>query len=65
MATLDEDTFALMRELPDFDQEVSTQVLCKLDEFTVFPKLPTEMRLKIWRFTFPPGRKLRLRPRQL
>jgi hypothetical protein len=37
-------------ELPDPDLELSFQAP---STFTCFPQLPTELRLKIWRFTFP------------
>lgn len=41
--------------------EVSKQDAYRnLDSFTVFPDLPTEMRLKIWRSAFPPARHLKL-----
>lgn len=33
-----------------------------LEQFTLFPKLPTELRLKIWRFCCPSDRVVTLRP---
>lgn len=43
---------------PDFKSSsgnaVSTRDVNQLDSFTVFPNLPTEMRIKIWRSTFNP-----------
>jgi hypothetical protein len=39
----------MLQLLPDPDQELSIQ---QLSEFTLFPKLPIEIRLMIWRFTF-------------
>jgi hypothetical protein len=39
----------ILRVLPDPDQELSIQ---QLSEFTLFAKLPVEIRLMIWRFTF-------------
>jgi hypothetical protein len=40
----------LLLELPDPDLELSFQAP---STFTCFPQLPTELRLKIWRLTFP------------
>jgi hypothetical protein len=42
----------ILRVLPDPDQELSIQ---QLSEFTLFAKLPVEIRLMIWRFTFRKG----------
>jgi hypothetical protein len=44
---------ALLQLLPDPNQDLSIQTL---SEFTLFPKLPLELRQKIWRHTFPKGR---------
>jgi 2EXR family len=41
-------TFA--SELPDPDEELAYQ---QPNAFTLFPKLPDEIRVKIWRLTFP------------
>jgi hypothetical protein len=49
--TLSEDNLLLLQELPDPQQELAIQTL--LDEFHYFPKLPKELRLTIWRDTFP------------
>jgi hypothetical protein len=44
-------------ELPDFEQKLSPQNLgLKLETFTCFPRLPPELRLTIWTFTFPSRR---------
>jgi len=42
--------FALV--LPDPDEELFVQHSFDLDSFTLFPKLATELRLKIWRLVF-------------
>jgi hypothetical protein len=42
----------MLRLLPDPDQELSIQ---QLSEFTLFPELPVEIRLMIWRSTFRKG----------
>jgi hypothetical protein len=44
------ESLSLLRVLPDPDQELYIQ---KLSEFTLFPKLPIEVRLMIWDFSFP------------
>jgi hypothetical protein len=33
---------------------------CPATRFTLFPKLPVELRLKAWRYAFPPPRTLRI-----
>ncbi|KAH6666688.1 hypothetical protein B0J14DRAFT_604158 [Halenospora varia] len=45
-----------MKELPDVYQKLYVQQL--LNDFTLFPSLPLELRRKIWRFTFPGPRKM-------
>ncbi|EKD16374.1 hypothetical protein MBM_05668 [Drepanopeziza brunnea f. sp. 'multigermtubi' MB_m1] len=41
-------------ELPDFEEELVTQVRSlPLDTFTCFPKLGIELRYMIWKLTFP------------
>lgn len=50
-------------ELPDYDRELSRQDLrATPDMFTCFPRLPVELRLKIWEFTLPGRRLVRLYP---
>ncbi|CZR60194.1 uncharacterized protein PAC_10090 [Phialocephala subalpina] len=50
-------TLALLRnELPDPDVSLYKQVLHNFDAFTLFPKLPVELRLAIWSYTFKPRR---------
>jgi hypothetical protein len=44
------ESLSLLRVLPDPDQELYIQ---KLSEVTLFPKLPIEVRLMIWDFSFP------------
>ncbi|KAH6666682.1 hypothetical protein B0J14DRAFT_196953 [Halenospora varia] len=44
----------LTHELPDADQQLFVQTI--LNEFTLFPSLPLELRLRVWKFTFPPPR---------
>jgi hypothetical protein len=56
--TLSEDNFFLLQDLPDPQQELAVQNL--LEEFHYFPKLPMELRLIIWRCTFPRPRDIRL-----
>jgi hypothetical protein len=56
--TLSEDNLFLLQELPDPQQELVIQTL--LDEFHYFSKLPKELRLMIWRDTFPRPRDIRL-----
>ncbi|KAF4636590.1 hypothetical protein G7Y89_g1483 [Cudoniella acicularis] len=56
-----EDDFAFnlslfLHALPDPDEELSVQTHFSLSEFTLFAKLPLEVRLMIWRATFPKGR---------
>jgi hypothetical protein len=46
-------TLALLQLLPDPNQDLFIQAL---NEFIIFPKLPLELRHKIWRDTFPKGR---------
>ncbi|KAG4437338.1 hypothetical protein IFR05_007190 [Cadophora sp. M221] len=46
----------LADELPDLYEQLFFQLGPALEEFIVFPKLPLEVRLMIWRFAFPPGR---------
>ncbi|KAI9049635.1 hypothetical protein LZ554_006660 [Drepanopeziza brunnea f. sp. 'monogermtubi'] len=44
----------LKLELPDFEEELVTQVRgLPLDTFTCFPKLAIELRYMIWKLTFP------------
>ncbi|CZR55837.1 uncharacterized protein PAC_05725 [Phialocephala subalpina] len=43
-------------ELPDRDQVLYIQLGKDLDIFERFSKLPIEIRLRIWRFTFPNDR---------
>ena len=51
-------TFALLSfELPNPDQELFIQLGNSLSEFTLFQKLPLEVRLKVWRSAFPRSRK--------
>jgi hypothetical protein len=51
-------TFALLSfELPDPDQELFIQLGNGLSVFTLFQKLPLEVRLKVWRSAFPRSRK--------
>jgi hypothetical protein len=45
-------TLQLLRTLPDPDQDLFFQTL---HEFTLFPQLPPEIRLQIWRDTFRKG----------
>lgn len=52
----------LMAELPDLEQELFLQLGEDLDVFHLFPDLPTELRLKIWRFARPKPRKVILNP---
>jgi hypothetical protein len=40
--------------------DASNQPASTLVEFTLFPKLPMELRLKIWRWSFPRGRVVNL-----
>jgi hypothetical protein len=56
------DAFELLAlELPDPEQELSPQNLGpKLETFTIFPKLPIELRRMIWRLTFPSRRMIDL-----
>jgi hypothetical protein len=59
------DLQSFLLELPDADQELAVQALGKvLQEFTLFPKLPLEIRLMVWRLTFLRARKLRVRRSQ-
>ena len=46
-------TLTLFQLLPDPNQNLSIQTL---SEFTLFPKLPLELRQKIWSEAFPKGR---------
>lgn len=43
--------FSLLLELPDTCQELVVQTLSH--DFHYFPELPLELRLHIWRYTFP------------
>lgn len=52
------DILQLLRELPDFVQDLFPQLGEPLDTFTLFPKLPLELRLKVWRFCFPKSREI-------
>lgn len=56
------DSFATLSifedELPDPNQVLYIQLGKPLDVFERFPKLPTEIRLKIWRLSFPEGRNM-------
>ncbi|PVH74842.1 hypothetical protein DL98DRAFT_537093 [Cadophora sp. DSE1049] len=49
-------TLALLLQLPDFLQNLVLQLGDDLDTFTCFSRLPVEIRLVIWRLTFPRGR---------
>lgn len=60
--TMEETTKALELfnlELPDSNQDLSGQDLRRNpDAFTCFPRLPPELRLKIWKYSFPGKRNL-------
>ncbi|KAH6712604.1 hypothetical protein BKA61DRAFT_676419 [Leptodontidium sp. MPI-SDFR-AT-0119] len=61
VAMLDNDVaeaLFLMSHLPDFNEELFVQLGDPLDTFTCFPKLPIELRLKVWRWSFPRGREV-------
>ena len=46
-------------ELPDQGQLLFSQTLLSdLEEFQLFSRLPIELRIMIWRLSFPPGRKV-------
>jgi hypothetical protein len=49
-------------ELPDKEQQLSPQLGKDLDTFTLFPELPLEVRLRIWRDAFPGPRFVHLGP---
>jgi hypothetical protein len=53
-----EETSSELYDKPDFPDKPPclAQTEEVLDSFTLFPKLPIELRLKIWRYTFPRGR---------
>ncbi|CZR68831.1 uncharacterized protein PAC_18731 [Phialocephala subalpina] len=53
---------AMVYELPDPNQELSIQLFKPLDVFHPFPELPIEIRLRIWRLTFPKHRNMNLDP---
>jgi hypothetical protein len=46
----------LFLELPEQAAELFDQCLIIRDIFTLFKKLPLELRLKIWKHSFPTGR---------
>jgi len=50
----------LICELPDPHQELYLQYSNNLNTFTLFPKLVFELRLKIWRATFPAPRHIQI-----
>ncbi|KAJ5046765.1 uncharacterized protein L3040_003993 [Drepanopeziza brunnea f. sp. 'multigermtubi'] len=54
----------LVGNLPDPGQELFIQLdrSKSLQELETFPKLPVELRLMIWRLSFPPSRLVRLHP---
>lgn len=56
MASIPFSHMVLLHELPDPHAELHVQQ--HLNDFQVFPELPIEIRLKIWRATFPKGRTL-------
>ncbi|KAE9370204.1 hypothetical protein N431DRAFT_344001, partial [Stipitochalara longipes BDJ] len=53
----------LFNQLPDPNQEIAIQRGKDTDTFTYFPELPIEIRLKIWRYSFPRPRPINLVPR--
>lgn len=56
---------ALFAELPDLDEMLFLHHHHDLTTFTCFPSLPIEIRLGIFRLTFPEGRTIYLRTRRL
>lgn len=69
-STIDSTTFALQilllsAQLPLVEQGPAEQDLFKpLEEFTIFPYLVPEIRLMIWRFTFPQARLIQILPKK-
>jgi len=56
-------SFLLFNELPDPSQEIAIQRGYDTDTFTCFPRLPIEIRFKIWRYSYPAPRAINLLPR--
>ncbi|KAF8851697.1 hypothetical protein BDZ45DRAFT_750422 [Acephala macrosclerotiorum] len=50
----------LFKELPDPNYGLFPQPCDNLHLFTLFPKLPLELRQKVWRFGFPKPRSILL-----
>jgi hypothetical protein len=57
-----EETSSELYDLPALPNKAPcfAQTEQEVDSFTLFPKLPIELRLKIWRYTFPRGRYINL-----
>lgn len=51
---------ACFAELPDVDMDLFVQDLCP-KTFTIFPKLPLELRHMVWRASFPASRRIKVR----
>ena len=47
-------------QAPNLKTTMATLEEPKPESFTLFPKLPIELRLRIWRLTFPPSRVLKI-----
>ena len=63
MPNIDDFTLNLfLCELPDPETELFLELSKNLDIFTSFPELPLEIRLEIWRLTFPGPRTVCLDP---
>jgi hypothetical protein len=54
---------SIFNEFPDPDQVLAIQRGKNTETFTCFPDLPIEIRLKIWRYSFPAPRAINLHPR--
>tara|TARA_R110002060_G_scaffold23182_1_gene31416 strand:- start:48 stop:449 length:402 start_codon:yes stop_codon:yes gene_type:complete len=52
------EAFNLLSHLPDFNEELFIQLGDPLDTFACFPDLPAELRINIWRLSFPRDREV-------